>query len=127
MGENAGFSGGTPWIKVNPNYRHINAALQQRDEYSTLSCYKRLLRLRRELSVFTDGAFDLLLEEDEELFAYTRTNADTRLLVICNFYGNTVTNPLCETVRSMRCIFCTDPEGRDPALLRPYEARIYLS
>lgn len=125
--EHAGFTAGKPWMPVNANCREVNAARQIREEDSVFSCYRQLIRLRKEYPVFTDGAFDLILEEDEELFAFTRTNAGERLLVICNFYGNTVTDPLQEAAASMRCLLCTYPGSRLPERLRPYEARIYLA
>ena len=89
-GENAGFTDGEPWIRVNPNYQKINAAAQMAEEDSIWKCYQKLIRLRKEYPVFAEGEFGMLLEEDENIFAYTRTDACSQLLVICNFYGSTV-------------------------------------
>ncbi|MDO4522713.1 MAG: alpha-glucosidase [Eubacteriales bacterium] len=86
--ENAGFSTGTPWIMVNPNYKEINAAKELADPDSVFHYYQKLIKLRRdsewsELIVY--GDYELLLPEDEQIFAYTRSLNGRRLLVLCNF------------------------------------------
>ena len=124
--ENAGFTEGTPWIKINPNYIEINAALQVEDEDSVFGCYRKLIRLRKEYPVFVDGVFRMLLEEDEELFAYTRENEDSRLLVICNFHGRTVSCPLEEPYGDMKLLISNYQDVDQTMVLRPYEARMYL-
>ena len=92
--ENAGFTQGIPWLRVNPNYKEINAASQLHDENSVFACYKKLIRLRKTWDVFVDGTFRMLLEDDENFFAYQRENAFRKLLVICNFFGCTLEYPL---------------------------------
>ena len=122
--ENAGFTSGTPWLRVNPNYPEINAANQAGDPNSVFACYRQLIRLRKSNPVFRDGSFRLLLPEHEDIFAYTRTAGDAQLLVLCNFHGNAVENPLpCE---DMQLLLCNYPGEVLPNKLRPYEARIYL-
>lgn len=64
---NAGFTTGTPWIKVNDNYDKINAKSQVGDPDSIFSCYKKLVQLRKDYPVFVDGKFTLLLEDDENI------------------------------------------------------------
>lgn len=81
----AGFTTGTPWISVNPDYIGVNAEAERKDPKSVYSFYRKLIRLRKSYTVFADGKFDLLLPEDEQIFAYTRTNAQTQLLVCANF------------------------------------------
>ena len=87
-GPNAGFSSGTPWIMVNPNYKTLNAAAQEREADSVLNWYRALIRLRRE-SPWKDAVvyngFELLEPEDEQLFAYLRPGEGASLLVACNF------------------------------------------
>lgn len=124
--EHAGFTTGTPWIKVNPNYKEINAKSQVKDPNSIFSCYKRLVQLRKEYPVFVDGRYRLLLEEDENIFAYERQNADQKLVVVCNFYGNTVEMPLQETCKDMKLLLGNYAEIAEPGTLRPYEARMYI-
>lgn len=82
---NAGFSEGTPWIKVNPNYTKINAAEQMGRKSSVFRFYQKLIQLRKQNPVIVYGRFELLMPEDEEIFMYTRTFEDKKILVICNF------------------------------------------
>lgn len=124
--QNAGFTTGTPWIKVNPNYKEINAKNQVNDPDSIFFCYKRLIQLRKEYPVFVDGRYRLLLEEDENIFAYERQNADQKLVVICNFYGKTLEMPLQETCKDMRLLIGNYGDMTEKEIFRPYEARIYI-
>lgn len=125
-GENAGFTDGKPWLRVNPNYPEINAESQIHDPDSIFSCYKTLVRLRKTNPVFADGAFELLLENHEDIFAYTRTNADSQILVVCNFHGKTIENPLADREASMELLISNYKEMSDLTQLRPYEARMYI-
>jgi len=125
-GENAGFTKGTPWLRINPNYREIHAESQMNDEDSVFSCYKKLVRLRKEYDVFVDGDFRLLLADDENIFAYTRTNGDQTLLVLCNFYDTTVSYSLDEDVSGMELLVSNYRDADETGTLRPYEARMYL-
>ncbi len=125
--ENAGFTQGAPWLKVNPNYTEIHAAAQVNDGDSVFACYRKLVHLRKEYPVFVDGDFRLLLEDDENIFAYTRTNKDSRLLVICNFYDRTVSFSLEEDISDMELLATNYRETGSAGTLRPYEARmLYL-
>ena len=83
--ENAGFSTGEPWIMVNPNYKQINAKEQMSRKDSVFAYYQKLIRLRKEEPVIVYGDYELLCPEDEELYVYTRSLSDEKLLVICNF------------------------------------------
>ena len=85
-----GFTEGTPWIGVNPNYRQINAKAERENPNSVYHYYRRLIQLRKEYPVFVEGKFELLLEEDEQIFAYTRTNESCEMLVCANFKTSTV-------------------------------------
>lgn len=125
--ENAGFTMGKPWLKVNPNYKEINAAQQRGDLDSVFGCYKALIRLRKEYPVLINGDFKMLLREDENIFAYTREDAGHRLLVICNFYGQTVNCPLDEPDESYRLLISNYKDTDQGMILRPYEARMYLA
>ena len=92
--ENAGFTTGTPWLGVNPNYTEINARSQLQDENSVFHYYKKLIHLRKENSIFVDGDFTLLLPEDENIFAYVREYEGRKLLVAANFTDKEVECPL---------------------------------
>ena len=125
-GEQAGFTTGKPWMKINPNYKEINAQAQIEDKNSIFHCYKKLVEFRKKYPVFVDGSFEMLLEKDENIFAYTRDNADSQLLVVCNFYGKTIACPNELQKNAMELILCNYEDISNPAKLRPFEARVYF-
>ena len=125
--ENAGFTNGTPWIKVNSNYKEINAKNQVDDPDSIFNFYKKLIQLRKQYSVLVDGSFTLLLEEDENIFAYQRKNSKQTLLVICNFFDKTIEMPLEEMCQGKKLLLGNYKEIKDLSILRPYEARMYVT
>ncbi|HHZ19195.1 MAG TPA: alpha-glucosidase [Firmicutes bacterium] len=127
---NAGFTSGTPWIKVNPNYTAINVADQLHDEDSVLNYYKKLLRLRRANPVFVYGDYSPVAESDPNIFAYYRSLDDQRVLVILNFsssYQRFELPGAREKVLLLGNYGDTGPAVGygDQVDLRPWEARIY--
>lgn len=125
-GKNAGFTKGTPWIKVNPNYKEINAEAQINDRSSIYNYYKKLIELRKNYDVFQEGRFQMLLESDENIFAYMRHGKAQKLLVICNFFDKVLECPLQEMWSKGRMLLGNYEEIKDSRVLRPYEARIYI-
>jgi oligo-1,6-glucosidase len=127
---NAGFSTGTPWIAVNPNYKTLNAASQAQDPASVFSFYKQLIKLRKEFPVIVHGDYELLLPEDKRLFVYRRKFEGKTLLVICNFSAEKVegikTADLWGDAGGKLLIGNYDGEPAEPSLIRPYETRVYL-
>ena len=119
-GENAGFTTGTPWVPVNPNYTEINAEAALADPDSVFHYYRRLISLRKTYDVLRDGSFTLLCPEDEKIFAYTRDTDRCHLLVVCNFTGETLTYDVPEAYYGSR-VLLSNYTPDDPAL-RPYEA-----
>lgn len=87
--KNAGFTTGTPWIKMNPNYTEINVKESLADENSVYHYYKKLISLRHKHDVMVYGKYELILEDHPEIYAFTRTLEDEVWLVVCNFFGNT--------------------------------------
>jgi oligo-1,6-glucosidase len=83
--ENAGFTSGKPWLKVNPNYSEINAEAQINDPNSILNYFKKLVQLRKNEPVFTYGTFELEDKENTSIFAYTRTLNNKKMLIALNF------------------------------------------
>ena len=122
---NAGFTAGTPWIEVNPNYTTINAREELEDQDSVFYFYQKLIRLRKEYPVFVDGKFELLMPEDEKIFAYTRTNGDSRMLVCANFSGEQAECPLLAEWVDAEVLIHNYP-GEWSKKLRPYEAVILI-
>ena len=123
---NAGFTTGTPWIGVNPNYRTINAEAQENDPDSVLCFYRRLIALRRELPIITEGDYTLLLADHPQVFAYQRSWQGQRLYVICSFSAQTFDAPEILPYCGGRLLLCNYAPDGDTQTLRPYEARVYL-
>ena len=122
--ENAGFSTGTPWIMVNPNYKEINAKDQLERADSVFHYYQKLIRLRKEQEAIVYGTYDLLLPDSKEIYAYTRTLGEEKLLVVCNFYEPELSFELPEEFAGCTCLISNYPEVSLKAemTLRPYEA-----
>ena len=123
---NAGFTTGTPWIKVNDNYDKINAKSQVDDPDSIFSCYKKLVQLRKDYPVFVDGKFTLLLEDDENIFAYSRKNEEKTMIVVCNFFDKEIPMPFAKECEGMEVLISNYKDTSDMSVLRPYEARMYI-
>ncbi len=124
--ENAGFTTGTPWIDVNPNYHEINAAAAMADENSVFHYYKKLIALRKSAEwgdVLAEGTYEPYLEEDGDLFLYVRSLEGKRLLILGNFSGKERTVELPFAIRNT--VLANYPELRmegDTVVVRPYEA-----
>jgi trehalose-6-phosphate hydrolase len=130
--ENAGFTTGTPWIQPAANYKEINAKKAVADKDSVFYHYQKLIQLRKEYDIVTDGKYELLLADHDAIFAYIRSNGNEQLLVVNNFYADEVEFHLPEQV---------DTEGRTNTILlsnyadsskdikqiklRPYESVVY--
>lgn len=82
---NAGFTTGTPWIRVNPNFPDINVDRAMADPDSIFHYYRRLIRLRKERPIVVYGRYEAILEDHRQIYAFLRITADERLLVILNF------------------------------------------
>ena len=93
--ENAGFTKGTPWIQPASNYQEINAEQVLKDSDSIFFHYQKLIQLRKELDVITDGEYQPISNENDRIFAYLRTSGSEQLLVLNNFYdkGHTFVLP----------------------------------
>ena len=121
-GDNAGFTTGTPWLPVNPNYTEINAEAALADPDSIFHYYKKLVALRKSVREFREGSFTLLCPEDEQVFAYTRDTVYGHLLVVCNFSGEEAAFEIPEAFRDAQVLI---ENYKDRAkTLRPYEARM---
>ncbi|OUP79333.1 glucohydrolase [Anaeromassilibacillus sp. An172] len=86
-GYQAGFTTGTPWYKLNPNYVEINAEDALNDENSIFYYYQKLIKLRKSTPAIIHGKYELLLPEDEDIYAYLRTYEGETILVVCNFHN----------------------------------------
>ena len=124
--ENAGFTTGTPWIAVNPNYKKINVADQLKREDSVFHYYQKLIRLRKENEIIVYGNYELLLPEDENIFTYTRTLDNKKLLVVCNFSKSEQKFDFSGYENAKVLISNYNRDARKDGILKPYEATVLL-
>ena len=126
--KHAGFTSATPWIAVNPNYTQINAKAQTADQNSVFHYYKKLITLRKQHPIIVYGSYELLLKESEQIFAYTRTLEQEKLLVVCNFTDTAVSFQIPEEFKNAKCLIAnTERSYQDTDIqLKPYEAFVLL-
>ena len=126
-GPNAGFTGGTPWLAVNPNYKAINAAEQLARPDSVFHYYRKLIRLRKALDVIVYGHYDLLEPEHPELFAYVRSWENDRLLTVCNWAEHELSYTVPEEFMDGDCLISNYPDPQPGSgVLRPWECFVLL-
>ena len=122
--EQAGFTDGESWIKVNPNYKEINAAQQLKDPNSIFHYYQKLISLRKEKDIIVYGEFEPLYRDDEQIFAYTRKLDQEKLLTVCNFTDKDAEVEVPEEFKGAECLITklgrTAFDGK--IILKPYEA-----
>ncbi|WP_158738253.1 alpha-glucosidase [Alteribacillus sp. YIM 98480] len=130
--ENAGFTKDRPWLSVNPNYKQINAEQALNDQNSIFYYYQKLIQLRKQEEIVVYGDYELLLEEDEEIFSYTRTLGNEKLLVVCNFTDKKVQrDDIASYVGENKKLLISNDEARSgndhlaSICLAPYEAFVY--
>lgn len=117
-----GFTTGTPWMPVNPNYREINARAALEDPDSVFYFYQKLIALRKSCPVIVHGGYRLLLPDSEELFVYERRLGDERLLTACNFTDRDVEFVMPKEFEGGKCLIANYKEPGEAGRLRPYEA-----
>ncbi len=124
----AGFTAGEPWIPVNPNYSEINAADQLGDPDSVLAHFRAVIALRHSDPVVAHGDFHMLLAEDPQVYAFTRSWQANTLLVLGNFSGDSVRAAVPDEAgwAAAELVLANYPaESGDTIVLRPWESRIY--
>ena len=125
--KNAGFSTGTPWIPVNPNYTDINAEKALADPDSVFYYYQKLIRLRHETPVIVYGVFEPLLTDDHNVYAWRRVLGDQVLTVACNWSDQDVSCDLFENLSDGSEELISNYKSHKKGVLQPYEARVILS
>ncbi|KLE17199.1 alpha-glucosidase [Clostridium sp. C8] len=126
--ENAGFTIGKPWLKVNENYKYINVEDELKDKDSIFYYYKELVKFRKENDIVVYGEYKLLLEEDKNIFAYIREYKGRKLLVVANFYEEEQSFTLCDDINIGKLIISNYKDiiiNEKTIKLRPYEAFAY--
>ncbi|WP_158855255.1 alpha-glucosidase [Halorhabdus sp. CUG00001] len=127
-GKHAGFTDGSPWLKVNERYTEINVEAARADTHSVLAHYRELIDLRHEWAVLVDGDYELLLPEDEQLYAYRRTLSEETALIVLNWSAEPATfeSPVpTDGADAVTGNYTDVPSTPDGTTFRPYEAAIY--
>jgi oligo-1,6-glucosidase len=122
---NGGFTTGTPWIKVNPNYKNVNAAAQEKDANSSLNYFRRMVKLRKDNLTLVYGKYTLLDAQNPDTYAYTRELNGKKLLVLLNFAGKTASVQTRMDLSSATVLIGNYPKPSKNGMLMPYEAVVY--
>lgn len=125
---NAGFTSGRPWMAVNPNYADINAEKEDADPDSVLNFYRRLAAVRRDEPLFTHGRYEGIMDDDEKIFAYRRTLADSTAVILINMSNGPVEYDaaLVSGAELLASTIVSGAKGPEAGTLRPLEAAIYV-
>ncbi|RSL34027.1 alpha-glucosidase [Salibacterium salarium] len=127
----AGFTTGTPWLEVNPNYPKINVEKSMADTDSIYHYYKNLIKLRKNKEVLIYGNYELVLKEHDKIYAYTRSLGNETALIITNLFNKKAEWVLPDTLQGrlsqlwMSNYYVEEDEQIHNITLRPFEARVY--
>ena len=123
--QNAGFTTGTPWLKVNPNYTIVNAAQQEKDPNSVLNYFRKMVKLRKDNLVLVYGKYTLLDKDNPNVYAYTRELDGKKVLVLLNFSDKNASANTGINISKTKVLINNYPTPSKTGELRPYEAAIY--
>lgn len=128
---NAGFTTETSWIGVNPNYKEINVARQKKDTDSVFNFYKKMISIKKQNHILIYGKYDLILENDKQIFAYTRTLENEKVIVICNLTASEAVYEYEDEKLKYDGLVLNNYEVHNhedttTIALKPYETRMYL-
>ncbi|MEC2077146.1 alpha-glucosidase [Metabacillus fastidiosus] len=129
---NAGFTTGKPWLPVNSNYCSINVKQSLQDPDSIYHYYKKMIELRKEHEALIYGSYDPILEEDDKIFAYTRTLKDDVFLIMANLFEEKASFAFPKSLRKKeRQLLLSNynvkqEEDLKKVIFKPFEARVYL-
>ncbi len=131
-GENAGFSSGKPWMKLNPRYKEINLEADRKSNDSIFAFYQKLIEMRKTQPAIIDGDLKFYLEDSKEIFMYTRACSEQTILVIANYSKDNVEFKMPEQLSGSKwkCILSNVENGSNSVLekleFKPYETKVYL-
>jgi oligo-1,6-glucosidase len=129
---NAGFTTGTPWIKVNPNYKTINEAEENKDSNSVLNYFRKIVQLRKNNLVLVYGKYTLVDKKNPKVYAYTREGESAKMLILLNFSASDAKADIGINISNAKMLLCNYKEApvrsqsQTIITLRPYEAIVYM-
>ena len=121
----AGFTSGTPWLKVNPNYTTVNVVAEDKDPNSCLNYFRRIVKLRKDNPVLIYGKYMLIDPDNPDVYAYTRELDGKRILVLLNFRDKAASVKTSFDLSRAKVLLGNYPTAPQDGQLRPYEARIF--
>lgn len=122
---NAGFTSGTPWLKVNPDYKTVNVRAQKDDPNSVLNYFRKLIQLRKNELTLVYGKYELHDADNPDIYAYSREMNGKKILVLLNFKGKVSVQNTGIDITKAKMLLNNYPDQGDGKQLRPYEASIY--
>lgn len=126
---NAGFTSGTPWLPVNPDYTEINVEAERKDPDSILNYYKKLIRFRLGNQIIKDGTFAEHYTSSDDIYCYERSFEGEKIMVICNFKNAEIPFVLPSDAAYSSAELVLHNYGYDRKLesmtLKPYEAMVF--
>lgn len=122
--EQAGFTAGTPWLKIPDNHSYINVASEEQDPDSILAFYKMLVQFRKDSEIVADGEIRFLDTGTDDVIAYERTLKGEKLTVVCSMRGFDVPAPAVAGLEGRRLLISNYVNAGETGVLRPYEARV---
>ena len=125
--ENAGFTTGTPWFYVNENYKEVNVEDQENDKNSVLNFYRKVIKVRKELSCVRYGEYKEYGKYSSSVYTYSREDEKQKILVVCSFSEKEVkwNVPKGFKLTSGKLIL-SNYDNANSTSLKPYEARVYM-
>jgi oligo-1,6-glucosidase len=122
---NAGFTTGTPWLKINPNYKMINVVAQEQDQNSTLNYFRKMIKVRKDNPALVYGKYTLLDKENPDVYAYTRELDGKKFLVLLNFKNKSSTVKTGIDISKAIVLINNYSTVSTDGTLKPWEAVIY--
>lgn len=123
--KNAGFSHHEPWIMVNPNYKDINVQKELANKDSIFYTYQTLVALRKKYDIMTTGCYELLLDDDPNIYAYKRYDDNQEVFVYCNFSKQDVEVDMSH-IDTKATVLIANYQEHKRGMLQPYEAIVFL-
>ncbi len=120
-----GFTIGKPWLKVNPNYKTINVAAQEKDLNSCLDYFKKMVKLRKDNDVLIYGKYTLIDKDNPDVYAYTRELNGKKILVLLNFHNTSAKINAVIDMHNAKVLMNNYAAPSTDGNLKPYEAIIY--
>jgi oligo-1,6-glucosidase len=119
---NAGFTTGSPWLKTNPNYTHLNVATQENDPNSCLNYFRKMIKLRKENPVLVYGKYTLLDKDNPNVYAFKRELNGKKILVLLNFKSSNSTVHTGIDFSKAKILISNYNQAPASEILKPYEA-----